>query len=89
MNIDPLKVYASPSKFFNSFIPKPFASAEIVDEPIRITKSSSSIFSIMLTTNFENMKVLDVVTSKVSGHFFNLQNSCNTATYFPSYKPFK
>lgn len=69
MNIDHLKVDSSPLKFFNSYFTEPFAFSQIVDEPTRITKSSSTLIDLILTGNTENVKVHGVVdTPGISDH---------------------
>ena len=69
MNIDHLKTDSSPLRFFNSYFTEPFAFSQIVDEPTRITNSSSTLIDLMLTTNSENVKVHGVVdTPGISDH---------------------
>ena len=69
MNIDHLKVDSSPLKFFNSYFTEPFAFTQIVDEPTRITKTSSTLIDLILTSNPENVKAHGVVdTPGISDH---------------------
>ena len=69
MNIDHLKIDSSPLKFFNSYFTEPFAFSQIVDKPTRITKTSSTLIDLMLTSNPENVKMHGVVdTPGISDH---------------------
>ena len=69
MNIDHLKVDSSPLKLFNSYFTEPFAFSQIVTEPTRITKSSSTLIDLILVSNPENVKVHGVVdTPGISDH---------------------
>ena len=68
MNIDHLKINSSPFKFFNSYVTEPFALTQIIDKPTRITKSSSTLIDLMLTSNPENVKTHGVVDTGISDH---------------------
>ena len=68
-NIDHLKVDSSPLKFFQSYFTEPFAFTQIIDEPTRITNSSSTLIDLILTSNPENVKAHGVVdTPGISDH---------------------
>ena len=69
MNIDHLKINSSPLRFFNTYFTEPFAFSQIVDKPTRITKTSSTLIDLMLTSNTDNVKVHGVVdTPGISDH---------------------
>ena len=69
MNIDHLKIDSSALKFFNSYVTEPFAFTQIVDKPTRITKNTSTLIDLMLTSNAENVKAHGVVdTPGISDH---------------------
>ena len=69
MNIDHLKLDSSPLKFFNSYFTEPFAFTQIVEQPTRITNSSSTLIDLMLASNYENVKTHGVVdTPGISDH---------------------
>ena len=69
MNVDFLKPESPPFKFFNSYVTEPFALTQVIDEPTRITASSSTLIDLMLTSNPENVKTHGVVdTPGISDH---------------------
>ena len=69
MNIDFLKPELSSFKFFNSYVTDPFALTQVIDEPTRITATSSTLIDLMLTSNPENVKTHGVVdTPGISDH---------------------
>lgn len=69
MNIDHLKIDSSPLKFFNTYFTEPFALSQVIEQPTRITNTSSTLIDLMLTSNPENVKVHGVVdTPGISDH---------------------
>ena len=69
MNIDHLKPDLPAYKFFTSYVSDPFAFTQIIDEPTRITATSSTLIDLMLTSNPENVKAHGVVdTPGISDH---------------------
>ena len=69
MNIDHLKPDASPLKFFNTYFSEPFAFSQIIEEPTRITQTTSTLIDLILTSNSENVKAHGVVdTPGISDH---------------------
>ena len=68
-NIDHLKVESPPLKFFNTYFTEPFAFSQIIEEPTRITKNSSTLIDLILTSHPENAKTFGVVdTPGISDH---------------------
>ena len=68
-NIDHLKIDSAPLKFFNTYLVEPFAFNQVINEPTRITKTSSTLIDLILTGNLENVKVHGVVdTPGISDH---------------------
>ena len=69
MNIDHLKPDLPACKFFTSYITEPFALSQVIDEPTRITATSSTLIDLMLTSNPENVKAHGVVDAPgISDH---------------------
>ena len=68
-NVDHMKIDSSPLRFFNTYFVEPFAFNQIVTEPTRITRTSSTLIDLILTSNSENVKVHGVVdTPGISDH---------------------
>ena len=85
MNIDHFKVNSSPLKFFNTYLSEPFALTQVIDKPTRITKTSSTLIDLMLTSNPENIKVHNVVdTPGISDHCLIF---CAYSLKKPKFKP--
>ena len=69
MNIDHFKTDSPAYKFFTSYVSEPFALTQCIDEPTRVTATSSTLIDLMLTSNSENVKTHGVVdTPGISDH---------------------
>ena len=69
MNIDFLKQSSSALKFFKSYVTEPFALTQVINQPTRVTSSTSTLIDLMLTSSPENVKVHGVVdTPGISDH---------------------
>jgi exonuclease III len=85
MNIDHLKIDSSPLKFFNTYFTEPFALSQVIEQPTRITNTSSTLIDLMLTSNPENVKVHGVVdTPGISDHCLIF---CAYSLKKPKFKP--
>ena len=68
-NVDHLKIDSAPLRFFNTYLVEPFAFKQVVNEPTRITKTSSTLIDLILASNSENVKVNGVIdTPGISDH---------------------
>ena len=69
MNINHLLPNSSSCKFFTTFFTEPFAFTQVIDEPTRVTATSSTLIDLMLTATPENVKMHGVVdTPGISDH---------------------
>ena len=60
-NIDHLKENTPALNFFNLNVVKPFGLTQVVDEPTRITKDTTTLIDLVLTLTAENVKAKGVV----------------------------
>ena len=68
-NIDHLKPTLPAYKFFSTYVSEPFALTQVIDEPTRVTATSSTLIDLMLVSNSQNVKVHGVVdTPGISDH---------------------
>ena len=69
LNIDQLKMDSAQFKFLNTYLVEPFALKQLIDEPTRITKTSSTLIDLILASNSENVKTTGVIdTPGISDH---------------------
>ena len=69
LNIDHLKMDSAQLKFLNTYLVEPFALKQLIDEPTRITKTSSTLIDLILASNSENVKTTGVIdTPGISDH---------------------
>ena len=84
-NIDHLKTNTSALNFFNSNVLEPFALTQVIENPTRITKNTSTLIDLVLTGSPENVKKTGVVD--VPGISDHCLVYLSYALKKPKYKP--
>ena len=84
-NIDQLKPDSSPCKYFRDHVLEPYDLSQVITEPTRIAKDSSTLIDLILVSYPENVKVVGVAdVPAIADHRLIY---CSYALKKPKFKP--